>query len=55
MRHGLEVTVLDKAPQPMSTLDPDMGAMVHEAMEGWGSTSACTPTSRGSRPAATGT
>ena len=36
VRHGLEVTVLDQASQPMSTLDPDMGAMVHEAMEGLG-------------------
>jgi NADPH-dependent 2,4-dienoyl-CoA reductase/sulfur reductase-like enzyme len=36
VRHGLEVTVLDRAAQPMTTLDPDMGALVHEAMEGLG-------------------
>jgi NADPH-dependent 2,4-dienoyl-CoA reductase/sulfur reductase-like enzyme len=36
VRHGLEVTVLDRAPQPMTTLDPDMGELVHEAMEGLG-------------------
>jgi NADPH-dependent 2,4-dienoyl-CoA reductase/sulfur reductase-like enzyme len=32
-RRHLTVTVVDKAPQPMSTLDPDMGELVHEAME----------------------
>lgn len=32
VRRGFEVTVLDQAPQPMTTLDPDMGALVHEAM-----------------------
>jgi NADPH-dependent 2,4-dienoyl-CoA reductase/sulfur reductase-like enzyme len=36
VRHGLEVTVVDQAAHPMSTLDPDMGAKVHEAMEGLG-------------------
>jgi len=36
VRHGLEVTVVDRAAQPMTTLDPDMGAKVHEAMEGLG-------------------
>jgi NADPH-dependent 2,4-dienoyl-CoA reductase/sulfur reductase-like enzyme len=36
VRHGLEVTLIDRAPEPMSTLDPDMGAKVHEAMEGLG-------------------
>ncbi|MYW01506.1 FAD-dependent oxidoreductase [Streptomyces sp. SID3343] len=36
IRHGLEVTVVDRSAQPMSTLDPDMGALVHEAMEGMG-------------------
>ncbi|MDI2130796.1 FAD-dependent oxidoreductase [Yinghuangia seranimata] len=35
-RHGLEVTVLDRAGQPMSTLDPDMGVLVHEQMEAMG-------------------
>ncbi|MGP8298422.1 FAD-dependent oxidoreductase [Streptomyces inhibens] len=29
---GYQVTVLERNGQPMSTLDPDMGALVHEAM-----------------------
>ncbi|MFC4496407.1 FAD-dependent oxidoreductase [Streptomyces ovatisporus] len=33
---GYEVTVLDQAEQPMTTLDPDMGALVHDAMCGMG-------------------
>jgi NADPH-dependent 2,4-dienoyl-CoA reductase/sulfur reductase-like enzyme len=33
---GLRVTVLDQAREPMTTLDPDMGRLVHEAMEGLG-------------------
>lgn len=33
---GYEVTVLDQAPQPMTTLDPDMGELVHDAMCGMG-------------------
>ena len=33
VRRGLEVTVVDQAPQPMSTLDTDMGELVHAAME----------------------
>ncbi|NHC46620.1 FAD-dependent oxidoreductase [Motilibacter aurantiacus] len=36
VRRGLDVTVVDLAPEPMSTLDPDMGALVHKAMEGLG-------------------
>jgi NADPH-dependent 2,4-dienoyl-CoA reductase/sulfur reductase-like enzyme len=32
-RRGAKVTVVDQAAQPMSTLDPDMGELVHEAME----------------------
>ncbi|MGW7514918.1 FAD-dependent oxidoreductase [Streptomyces sp. NPDC054796] len=36
VRRGYRVTVLDQAEQPMSTLDPDMGALVHEAMCGLG-------------------
>lgn len=32
IRRGYEVTVLEQSAQPMSTLDPDMGALVHEAM-----------------------
>jgi NADPH-dependent 2,4-dienoyl-CoA reductase/sulfur reductase-like enzyme len=31
-----EVTVIDQARQPMTTLDPDMGEMVHRAMEDLG-------------------
>lgn len=33
---GFEVTVLHRGEQPMSTLDPDMGALVHRAMNGMG-------------------
>ncbi len=33
---GLDVTLVDRAPEPMTTLDPDMGALVREAMEGMG-------------------
>lgn len=33
---GLDVTVIDKAAEPMSTLDPDLGRQVHEAMEEMG-------------------
>ncbi|MDX6355098.1 MAG: hypothetical protein QOF98_2001 [Streptomyces sp.] len=36
LRHGLEVTLVDRDEQPMSTLDPDMGRLVREAMEGLG-------------------
>src|SRR6478736_2780051 len=36
VRHGLAVTVVDHAGQPMTTLDPDMGKAVHRAMEGIG-------------------
>jgi NADPH-dependent 2,4-dienoyl-CoA reductase/sulfur reductase-like enzyme len=36
VRHGLTVTVVDHAAQPMTTLDPDMGEAVHRAMEGIG-------------------
>ncbi|GAA2965008.1 FAD-dependent oxidoreductase [Streptomyces enissocaesilis] len=35
---GYEVTVLNRGEQPMSTLDPDMGRLVHEAMNGMGIT-----------------
>jgi NADPH-dependent 2,4-dienoyl-CoA reductase/sulfur reductase-like enzyme len=31
-----EVTVLERAPQPMTTLDPDMGELVRDAMCGMG-------------------
>ncbi|MFC8506871.1 FAD-dependent oxidoreductase [Streptomyces sp. NPDC057131] len=35
---GFEVTVLNRGEQPMATLDPDMGRLVHEAMDGLGIT-----------------
>ncbi|MGX2993896.1 FAD-dependent oxidoreductase [Streptomyces sp. JNUCC 64] len=34
INRGYEVTVVNRGPQPMSTLDPDMGRLVGEAM-GW--------------------
>jgi NADPH-dependent 2,4-dienoyl-CoA reductase/sulfur reductase-like enzyme len=34
IKRGYEVTVVNRGEEPMSTLDPDMGRMVHEAMEG---------------------
>ncbi|BAU86773.1 flavoprotein oxidoreductase [Streptomyces laurentii] len=34
--HGFEVTVLNRGEQPMATLDPDMGRLVHHAMDGLG-------------------
>ncbi len=36
VRRGFQVTVVDRSAQPMTTLDPDMGALVHEAMCGMG-------------------
>jgi NADPH-dependent 2,4-dienoyl-CoA reductase/sulfur reductase-like enzyme len=36
IQRGLDVTVIDKAPEPMSTLDPDLGRQIHQAMEGMG-------------------
>jgi NADPH-dependent 2,4-dienoyl-CoA reductase/sulfur reductase-like enzyme len=37
VRRGLEVTLLEKASQPMrATVDPDMGALVREAIDGLG-------------------
>jgi NADPH-dependent 2,4-dienoyl-CoA reductase/sulfur reductase-like enzyme len=38
VRRGLEVTLLEKSAQPMSTVDPDMGALVAEAVRGLGIT-----------------
>ncbi|MET9435467.1 FAD-dependent oxidoreductase [Streptomyces sp. NPDC006551] len=38
LKRGYEVTVLNRGEQPMSTLDPDMGRLVHEAMDGLGIT-----------------
>jgi NADPH-dependent 2,4-dienoyl-CoA reductase/sulfur reductase-like enzyme len=36
IRRELAVTLVDQAPEPMTTLDPDMGALVRDAMEGMG-------------------
>jgi NADPH-dependent 2,4-dienoyl-CoA reductase/sulfur reductase-like enzyme len=38
LKRGYEVTVLNRSEQPMSTLDPDMGRLVHEAMDRLGIT-----------------
>ncbi|MCX4819998.1 FAD-dependent oxidoreductase [Streptomyces sp. NBC_01142] len=38
LNRGYEVTVLNRGDQPMSTLDPDMGRLVHDAMDGLGIT-----------------
>ncbi|MCX4634850.1 FAD-dependent oxidoreductase [Streptomyces platensis] len=47
IRRGYEVTVLEQSTQPMSTLDPDMGALVHEAMCGMGIETVCGTTVTG--------
>ncbi|MFC7471517.1 FAD/NAD(P)-binding oxidoreductase [Actinomadura keratinilytica] len=36
LRRDYEVTLLNRAPEPMTTLDPDMGKLVHEAVTGLG-------------------
>ncbi|MFE7777213.1 FAD-dependent oxidoreductase [Streptomyces sp. NPDC057445] len=38
LKHGFEVTLVNRGEQPMATLDPDMGRLVHEAMDGLGIT-----------------
>ncbi|WP_030573196.1 FAD-dependent oxidoreductase [Streptomyces aureocirculatus] len=38
LRRGYEVTVVNRAEEPMATLDPDMGRLVHEAMTRMGIT-----------------
>lgn len=38
INRGYEVTVVNRGSEPMSTLDADMGRLVHEAMEGLGIT-----------------
>jgi NADPH-dependent 2,4-dienoyl-CoA reductase/sulfur reductase-like enzyme len=38
IRRGYEVTVVNRGREPMATLDPDMGRLVHEAMTGMGIT-----------------
>ncbi|HSR22036.1 MAG TPA: FAD-dependent oxidoreductase [Candidatus Eisenbacteria bacterium] len=36
VRHGVEVTLGDQALEPMTALDPDMGRLVRDAVEGMG-------------------
>ncbi|MFE9926495.1 FAD-dependent oxidoreductase [Streptomyces sp. NPDC005774] len=38
IKRGYEVTVVNRGREPMATLDPDMGRLVHRAMEGLGIT-----------------
>ncbi|MFC0845518.1 FAD-dependent oxidoreductase [Streptomyces noboritoensis] len=38
LHRDYEVTVVTRGREPMSTLDPDMGRLVHEAMDGMGIT-----------------
>lgn len=38
LNRGFDVTVLNRGEQPMATLDPDMGRLVHRAMDGLGIT-----------------
>ncbi|MEU6391032.1 FAD-dependent oxidoreductase [Streptomyces sp. NPDC046939] len=38
LHRGYEVTVVNRGAEPMSTLDPDMGRLVHKAMTGMGIT-----------------
>ncbi|NUK38827.1 FAD-dependent oxidoreductase [Streptomyces lunaelactis] len=38
IKRGYEVTVLNRGEQPMATLDPDMGRLVHRAMDDMGIT-----------------
>ncbi|MGW7549386.1 FAD-dependent oxidoreductase [Streptomyces sp. NPDC054770] len=38
INRGYRVTVVNRGSEPMSTLDPDMGRLVHKAMEGLGIT-----------------
>ncbi|MDF2977486.1 MAG: flavoprotein oxidoreductase [Actinomycetospora sp.] len=33
---GLETTIVDQAPEPFTQVDPDMGALIREAMKGMG-------------------
>ncbi|MER6130292.1 FAD-dependent oxidoreductase, partial [Streptomyces sp. NPDC001795] len=40
INRGYEVTVVNRGSEPMATLDPDMGRLVHMAMEGLGITMA---------------
>ncbi|WP_067565211.1 FAD-dependent oxidoreductase [Nocardia acidivorans] len=42
INRGYEVTVINRGPQPMATLDPDMGSLIRKAMEGLGIRVLCT-------------
>ncbi|MFB7514606.1 FAD-dependent oxidoreductase [Streptomyces sp. NPDC056144] len=44
LARGYEVTVLTRGEQPMTTLDPDMGRLVHRAMDGLGITTVVSAT-----------
>ncbi|MEU5219896.1 FAD-dependent oxidoreductase [Streptomyces sp. NPDC020807] len=44
LARGFEVTVLTRGEQPMTTLDPDMGRLVHRAMDGLGITTVVSAT-----------
>ncbi|HEX9970173.1 MAG TPA: FAD-dependent oxidoreductase, partial [Acidimicrobiales bacterium] len=47
VRRGAQVTVVEQAPEVMGTLDPDMGALVSEAMRREGITVRCGEAVRG--------
>ncbi|MFY1668426.1 FAD-dependent oxidoreductase [Plantactinospora sp. WMMB334] len=36
IQRGLSVTLVERSPEPMSTVDPDMGALVRQALRGLG-------------------
>ena len=38
INRGLQTTIIDQAPEPFTQVDPDLGALIREAMEGLGIT-----------------
>ncbi|MEV6418598.1 FAD-dependent oxidoreductase [Streptomyces sp. NPDC051662] len=54
LKRGYQVTVVHNGDQPMATLDPDMGRLVHEAMDGMGITTVGGTTVTGVRTGADG-
>ncbi|MRH92990.1 flavoprotein oxidoreductase [Nocardia sp. SYP-A9097] len=42
INRGYDVTMINRGPQPMATLDPDMGALIRKSMEGLGIRVLCT-------------
>ncbi|MFD7289664.1 FAD-dependent oxidoreductase [Streptomyces sp. NPDC059863] len=54
LKRGYQVTVVHNGDQPMATLDPDMGRLVHEAMDGLGITTVGGTTVTGVRTGADG-